>query len=461
MTVQTSSGAAPSGAEWPVLATPILARRDAVAAEQTSRFAADAARPQRDLLLDAARMRRRLSRTLGAHGAVPFDRCEIVRTKYRVGESVRVVYRLAHEEREWVVACRTGAVVADTGNAPSCDPLRPTVYDREIDTAFWVFPHDRSLRGLELLCDATEPHTQLAIGDACRWWVRSRLVAFAPERAATAQCLDRSGAVRAYAKVHAAGDDLFGAAGHRALARALQQAPSRGALRVCVPRIIAHDPAYRLLLFSPAPGRRLIDMSADELPGALAQLGAALATLHALPAPSTVALPRFTRFDAPRLHQAATVIARARPDTAHAALALADRFSHCPAPSQPAALLHGDVNSKNWFVDGHMVTLIDLDQLAIGAPAAEVGSMLAALRFLHRTGALSATAEAELARGFLAGYASCGSLPSAAALRWYMAAALLMERALRAVNRVRDQALAVLPQLLADARALLDEVVYA
>ena len=67
----------------------------------------------------------------------------------------------------------------------------------------------------------------------------------------------------------------------------------------------------------------------------------------------------------------------------------------------------------------------------------------------------------EAARGervraaLLDGYASARELPDRADLDWHVAAALLSERALRAVNRVREDGLAHLGPVLADARAVL------
>ena len=48
-------------------------------------------------------------------------------------------------------------------------------------------------------------------------------------------------------------------------------------------------------------------------------------------------------------------------------------------------------------------------------------------------------------------------MPADARLRWYVAAALLSERALRAVNRIRPDGLALLGAVLSDARAALVE----
>ena len=65
------------------------------------------------------------------------------------------------------------------------------------------------------------------------------------------------------------------------------------------------------------------------------------------------------------------------------------------------------------------------------------------------------TAVDGLGAAFLDGYSTVRPLPSGAELRWYTAAALVAERAIRAVNRVNRPVLAVLPELLDMADAVL------
>src|SRR4051795_12042309 len=62
---------------------------------------------------------------------------------------------------------------------------------------------------------------------------------------------------------------------------------------------------------------------------------------------------------------------------------------------------------------------------------------------------------ARLQRALLDGYASLRELPDAHALHWHVAAAMLSERALRSVNRIRPEGLVHLGAVLADARASL------
>ncbi len=182
------------------------------------------------------------------------------------------------------------------------------------------------------------------------------------------------------------------------------------------------------------------------------RFGAALAAFHSLPV--AAGLPRFTRLDPDRLAPAAELIGRARPDVAVAAARLAGELAGAAPGRGEAVVVHGDVHPKNGLLQGRRIALIDLDQTGLGTPAMDLGSALAGLRY-------RALVDDEAARGervgsaLLAGYASARELPDRADLDWHVAAALLSERALRAVNRVREDGLAHLGAVLADARTVL------
>ena len=103
------------------------------------------------------------------------------------------------------------------------------------------------------------------------------------------------------------------------------------------------------------------------------------------------------------------------------------------------------------------IALIDVEDLATGPAAADLGSFLAGLLYLWRGARLAAETHDTVASAFLVGYASVRPLPTRAALRWYTSAALLIERILRALTRIRPLGLLHLPELLGDARALLTD----
>ena len=118
----------------------------------------------------------------------------------------------------------------------------------------------------------------------------------------------------------------------------------------------------------------------------------------------------------------------------------------------PVVSLHGDVHTENVLFHGDEVHIIDFDQGGSGPASADLGSLLASLltyQLVHPDKAGDG-----LGVSLLDGYRSVRALPSEADLRWYTAAAFVAERAIRAVNRINESTLAVLPDLL----ALADEV---
>lgn len=98
------------------------------------------------------------------------------------------------------------------------------------------------------------------------------------------------------------------------------------------------------------------------------------------------------------------------------------------------------------------VALIDLDQTGIGPAAADLGSLLARL---ERSRIVQGADTAELAAAFLDGYAEVRPTPDPESLAWHTSAALLAEQAMRAVNRVRPEALDHLGELLASGHTAL------
>lgn len=382
---------------------------------------ADPAVPRRDALLRPETMAGVISQRL--LGGVPVERCERVHVKYRVGESLRVVYR--HDGA--YVAARTGR--------------RDGIAAPEVGAALYPFPHDRKL-------------DLAAVGRVLDEGLSPHLVAWAAEQSATFECRDTSGRVVAYAKVR----------------RDAAPWPALDAVRV--PRVLAA--AGGVLLLEALAGRRLDTLAGEGLHA----LGAALSALHAtnlngvrpsLGAGREIAPPAhpqpalqagsphnlkgvrpllgltFNRFEPTRLCTAAEVIGRVRPDVAPAAQRLLARLvERIEDAEREPVLLHGDVNPRNALLQaGGTVALLDLEDLGIGPAAADLGQVLAAL-IVNRT--------PQAARAFLRGY---GDPPDQAALRWYMAASLLARQALPAVARHRPPLLARLPALLDAGSALL------
>ena len=405
-------------------------------------LAPDPAVPHRDELLDAGRVAELLSGRLLDGEPVQVRRQF---AKYRVGDGLRVVYRITADGGHHHVAARgfaRGSSAAAYHRALSAavpaPPLRPVVHVPELDAVFWTFPNDRRLTTLPLLAGRSGTLDRL-VG---RPGVTPRLVAYSAERSASAECAGDDGRVLAYAKVHTGGV----AERER---RRLEDARAAESDCLHVPRVIGTSALDGALVVEAVEGRPLEALDAAELPDALRRLGCALGTLHdRAPVPAE----RFERLDIERLAKAVSVIARARPDAGPVAAELLARLlGDLGDAVGPPVFLHGDANLRNAIFDDERVTLIDFEDASAGPAAADLGQVLARLRVARVIGALSTTAEDELAAAVLDGYASVRAAPTARVLRWYTGASILARAALPAVSRVRPSLLVSLPVLLESA----------
>jgi aminoglycoside phosphotransferase len=392
-------------------------------------FAADPVLPGRDLLLDPDAAAAHLAGLLGR----ALEDCELVRVKYRIGESLRVTYRIVvggQAELRTVRAFRGGDSAAAYRKAAADGAL----HDPALDAVWWTFPADRRLRDLAGLLRPAPDLAALAPG-----WVAGELVEYSPERAATFRAVDGTGRAVGFAKAYAPGTvDVAERAGRYERIAGVLAAGGIGA-----PLPLGVSAARTVLLMQAVPGVQWGELAGPALAAAVRRLGVAIGTLHDSGDRAAAGLPRFGRLDARRVVHSAHLVAMARPDVATRALRLADRLADGPPPGGPAVTLHGDCHPKNALADGAAIALIDLDQAGRGPAAADIGSLLARLHQDGDTGAMRAA--------FLAGYRTVRALPAERSLRWHTAAALVAERAVRAVNRVHLPTLDRLGDLLATA----------
>ncbi|MEZ5291089.1 MAG: phosphotransferase [Vicinamibacterales bacterium] len=418
-----------------------------------ARLAPDAALPERDRLLDPAEAAALLARAYG----VAFDRVVPLKTKYRVGDSLRVSFRVTRGDDTWWVAARMAPGMAARWHAEARASARPdgelagVALDEASGTMCWTFPNDRKLRTAGRLL-AGETVARAAFPGLP---TTTTLVSVTPERAAVARIAHRdTGESLGFAKVYA---DEGAAAAASCLGRLGAAIASRG-VRLSIPAVRWLDEPGRMLAVTAVPGRPLSALDLVAVPRAMRALGRALATLHALPA---APVPAFDRFDTRALLAAAEDIGRARPDVAGAARRAAARLTAGTPAAAAAVTLHGDVNSHNWLVHDGAVGFIDLDEARTGPAAADIAGHLASLRYRTLTRLWTPDAARRFEREFLDGYAEVRPLPEARALAWHVAAALFVERALRAVARVRRDGLAVLDAVIDEAARLAREARHA
>ena len=270
-------------------------------------------------------------------------------------------------------------------------------------------------------------------------WRRTDVVQYVPERSLTVRALDDRGATLAYGKAYGPGAARASvtARRHRQVARELR----RSADRVSAPDSLAWSNERGLLLMEAMPGPAL-EHAGGRPTSAEPWATWASPSRSCTAAPRPRACRRSARLRPDRIAHCAQILARARPDVAAPAERLAARLG--AATPEPAAdvVLHGDCHPGNALVDGDAVALVDLDQMGLGPAAADLGSLVARLRYAATVGDLGAAEATELEARFLAGYAERRPLPDASSLAWHTAAALVAERALRAVNRVNRAGLA-------------------
>jgi aminoglycoside phosphotransferase (APT) family kinase protein len=388
--------------------------------------------PERDRLLDPAFAADRGARPdlLGR----PVARAELVRAKYRIGESLRAVWRLTdHAGHHHLVTMRAWA------RAGSEDPGEPG------QVGWWLFPADRRLRQLDRVC---RPDPVLARALGLPAWRASTVMTYAPERSLTVRAEAALGYVKTYAPEAIDTDrlaDRYDLVAHWFLTR-------RPGART--PRSLAAT--GDLLAIEAMPGRTVASTRSATDPGVLDQLGRAIAHLHDLPVAATTGLVGpFARLRADRITRSAELVAQARPDVAGELALVADRLRDRP-PAGELVLLHGDCHPGNCVVNEGGLALVDLDQAGLGDPACDIGSLLARLYHGVPPGKVSSATAAAGARAFLAAYRERRPLPDPASLRWHLAAALVAEQAIRAVNRLNPVGLRSLRATVARAGAVLD-----
>lgn len=413
-------------------------------APPTALLAPDPLLPLRDELLDDTVVGHTLLRLLrSADGSAPWS-CTRVRARYRRGESLRVTFRVRDGSGPRLVSARmfsAGRAPAKFAQARAVQndrgaPPRSVLFDESLRTVFWLFPADRKLWGLDRLM--TPPACVSAAFDDP--WVRSELVAYTPEKAATARCRSAAGVPVGYAKMQL-GDETWRSV--KTLDAVRRGLPTCGPLHL--PRAVGELRDPPMALYSPAPGSPLHQLRGGAVPAAMGMLGTALRLLHDHP---PAPFPPFTRSSPDSIVAAGDLVAGARPDLAP----LCTRLVEALLPTRPGpstlALLHGDLHPKNVLVHDDGVSLVDLDQASVGPPAAELGATLARLWCLRPESGLTPDTGAAAAEELLAGY---GLAMDRSALIWYAAAALLVERAARAVSRIDLANLADLERVLTTA----------
>ena len=237
-------------------------------------FTADPVVPSREFLLDPDYVGDRLGNMFGR----AVSACSLRRAKYRLGESLRVVYDVVVDGRRLVMSARTftdsaGAYERACGSAEPVDGMPGIAHDPTTQTVWWTLPNDRRLRNLGTLLDPPKRVRETS-GAA---WDHSVLVQYAPERSATVQLLDAQGQLTGYAKAYRDRDVMEMANQYNTVAASVTVFEG-----VRTPRVLGWARPDRIIVLEPMRGRTWTQLPADLQPEAMQRLGAALANVHGL-----------------------------------------------------------------------------------------------------------------------------------------------------------------------------------
>ncbi len=221
---------------------------------------------------------------------------------------------------------------------------------------------------------------------------------------------------------------------HEALADQLRAATGG---RVAVPRVLGEIPALNAVLIEWVEGRRL-GAGATLGAGELHATAAALATFHQLEAPAGV--PAFDRSrELTVLERWLDVLERVRPRKAARGRQLLEALAVASGPidPQPPVLLHRDFYEKQLVWSEGCTTILDLDTLATGEAALDVGNLIAHAALYQMTRRRAPVTVADLhalADAVLRAYRSAGGHVADDAVWWYAASSLARGGALHGLR---------------------------
>lgn len=408
-------------------------------------FATDPVIPARDVLLNETDVAEIVGRMYNRPGDI--ESCTLRRAKYCIGESLRVAYDIGIDGRNFVISARTFQNSADAfrrarPHAETVGGVPGVAHDPGTHSVWWTLPNDRQLRNIGTLLDPPR-RVRESSGVA---WDQSVLVEYAPERSATARLVDAHGQTSGFGKAYLDRDAFDVADQYNRVAASIALLDG-----IRTPRAFGWARPDRLVVLEPMRGRTWAQLPDEIRPHAMRSLGEALANVHGLP--TDFGHGPSQRYRTERVLSSADIVAIARPDVAEAARRLRDKLAEGPPDNERVVCLHGDLHSDNVLFHGDQIHMIDFDQGGSGAASADLGSMLASLmtsRMIDPKTSLEG-----LGAAFLDGYRKIRPLPTHAELRWYTGAAFVAERSTQAVIRVSRPTLAILPELIEMADAVL------
>jgi aminoglycoside/choline kinase family phosphotransferase len=307
----------------------------------------------------------------------------------------------------------------------------PFIALTDYKTLLFAYPNDRRLDGLrilerkdtlrEFLCNHL-PRERWPSADEK---LATSVVRYIPEHRAVLRCeaesQPQSSDAAIYLRVYPS--QRSATAMHSIMCDLLGWLGSQANLGI--PKPLASDPDQNILLLESLPGVGLKSvLGTAHACEALERTAEALAVLHGY---KDSKLPRWTVADhLAKARRAIHLLAKFSPELrkqieeiGHALHAQAPRDQDCAA-----GFVHGDFHYGQVLIDPTKVGILDFDQAHTGPVVADLGNLLAHLRFQHIKG--RQPEDASLTEAFLEAYARATQKPLAPeVVSWWTALALL------------------------------------
>jgi hypothetical protein len=433
--------------------------------------------PQLSVVLNAAYMHQlfqtKLFDTPTVRNRFRIQACNIMQLRYKRGTKCMICYRLVIRDikRRQVgeqILCAgifqptesfSRFTKAQSQHVVSPNFGQPLTHIPELEMVVWAFPNDRKLHTLPKVIDppyirreivprimATHLGPEWLIGG-----VQDDIVHYVGEHTCTLRVeiqmrrprTRENRLVVLYGKTY---DNEEGAETYR-LMQELWNSDARRKGQLAIAEPLAYDQELKTVWQLGLRGSTLLtpDLHSTHTLTLLERAACSVAALHRTP----LSCIKTCSFDdwVGKLHEVATLLVSVRPACRQALCPLVDRlFLQAEQfKDYQTGTLHGDLHLKNFLTDAGGVALIDLDNLCSGPPLQDVGSFIANLYYRGIAGEIPQSAVTELVRVFISAYeARVDWRVSRPELAWYVAVALVIERAFRSVTRLKAGRLDIL-----------------
>lgn len=408
----------------------------------------DARLPGLTALLDADAVKALLEPQIREAGGRILD-CRVSYVRYRPGRNCVASYVVTHQDRTggtprsllWYGVCLTAERFAKAHRKVAARPWVKPLLGQPVTALagykmlLFAYPNDRRLDGLRVL-GREDTLRRFLHGHLSKERflsdkkITTTTLRYKPENRAVLRCetearpgfRDESSETTVYLRVYS--NERAAATMHGIMDRLLRWLTSRADL--AIPQPLAFDSDQNILLLGPLPGITLRSAikTARDAREAIERTARALATLHGYDDPK---LPRRTVADhLARAQRATRLLAQFAPELAEQAEEIG-HVLHARAPRDRDCVygfVHGDFHYDQVLVDPAKVGFLDFDQAHTGPVAADLGNLLAHLRYRRIKG--RRVADATLADAFLEAYVEAAQKPLApGSISWWTALALL------------------------------------